>query len=181
MRETTAVLVLVAILGCFCGPARHAHAQDGKKVVATRVGASGLRLPRFVSLKSTRVNVRKGPSLDHPVAWEFNRIGLPVEVVDEFEHWRRIRDSSGSEGWVFHSLLSGRRTALVSPWTKEKSSIPLYARRSTSSVVVARLEPGVLGSLLTCDGSWCNFSLDTVSGWIKKVKLWGVYENEEIE
>lgn len=181
VRGITTLLALMTLLVCASGPVSSAHAQDKAKASATRLGASGLRLPRFVSLKSNRVNVRKGPSLEHPVAWEFKRLGLPVEVVDEFEHWRRVRDSDGSEGWVFHSLLSGRRTALVAPWTKENSSIPLYARSSTSSTVIARLEPGVLGSLLACDGSWCSFSLDSVTGWIEKVKLWGVYEDEEIE
>ena len=170
----------MAALVCASGPVGTTYAKDSAKI-ATRLGASGLRLPRFVSLKSNRVNVRKGPSLEHPVAWEFKRLGLPVEVVDEFEHWRRVRDSDGSEGWVFHSLLSGRRTALVTPWDKDNSSIPLYSRASTSSTVIARLESGVLGSLLACEDEWCSFSLDTVTGWIEKAKLWGVYEDEEIE
>src|SRR6187401_2096362 len=75
--------------------------------------ASGLPVPRYVSLKSDRVNVRAGPTKDHAVAWVFTRPGLPVEVTAEFENWRRIRDSEGAEGWVYHSLLSGKRTAVV--------------------------------------------------------------------
>lgn len=142
---------------------------------------SGLRLPRFVSLKSSQVNVRKGPSLEYPVAWEYKRVGLPVEIIAESGNWRRVRDSEGAEGWVFHSLLSGRRTALVAPWQKAGSSMPLLARPSQSGDVVAKLEPGVLGSVLACDGKWCNFSLDSVSGWIEQVDLWGVYPNERIE
>src|ERR1051325_11006481 len=83
-------------------------------------GTSGLPIPRFVSLKSDKVNVRAGPTKDHDVAWVYNRAALPVEVTAEFENWRRIRDWEGAEEWVYHSLLSGKRTALVSPQTKGK-------------------------------------------------------------
>src|SRR5215217_1138160 len=87
--------------------------------------ASGLPLPRFVSLKSDRVNVRGGPTKDHDVTWVFTRAGLPVEITAEFENWRRIRDWEGSEGWVYHSLLSGRRTGVVTPKSKDEL-VPLY-------------------------------------------------------
>ena len=80
--------------------------------------ASGLPVPRYVSLKTDRVNLREGPSKDHRTAWVFQRAGLPVEITAEHETWRRIRDAEGTEGWVLHSLLSGRRTALVMPWAK---------------------------------------------------------------
>ena len=79
--------------------------------------ASGLPVPRYVSLKSDHVNVRAGPTKDNDVAWVYTRSGLPVEITAEFENWRRVRDSEGAEGWVYHSLLSGRRTAIwpISP------------------------------------------------------------------
>ncbi len=146
-----------------------------------KIGASGLQVPRYVSLKSNRVNVRKGPSTEHAVAWVFSRAGLPVEVVAEFEHWRQIRDSEGSEGWVFHALLSGRRTALVMPWAKEQKAIPLFASDSTSSATVAQLEAGVLGSVHKCDGEWCNFTVGRYTGWIEQERLWGVYRGEKVE
>ena len=79
----------------------------------TPQSASGLPVPRYVSLKSDHVNVRAGPTKDNDVAWVYTRAGLPVEITAEFENWRRVRDSEGAEGWVYHSLLSGRRTAVV--------------------------------------------------------------------
>ena len=82
--------------------------------------ASGLPIPRYVSLKSDRVNLREGPSKDHRTTWVFQRAGLPVEITAEFEIWRKVRDSDGAEGWVLHSLLSGRRTALVAPWKRAR-------------------------------------------------------------
>lgn len=154
-------------------------AQDPK--AAGNTGASKLPLPRFVSLKSNRVNVRKGPSIEHAVAWVFSRAGLPVEVIAEFENWRQIRDSEGSEGWVFHALLSGRRTALVMPWVKERQEVTLLDAASSRADTVAQLEPGVLGSIYKCDGKWCNFAIGDYTGWIQQEKLWGVYRGEELE
>src|SRR5215471_21527142 len=103
--------------------------------------ASGLPVPRFVSLKSDRVNVRGGPDKDHEVVWVFTRSALPVEITAEFDNWRRIRDQDGAEGWVYHSLLSGKRTALVE--AKHKSElVGLFAGPDAHSRMVARLEPG---------------------------------------
>ena len=86
-------------------------------------------MPRFVSLKSDKVNVRAGPTKDHDVAWVYSRAALPVEVTAEFENWRRIRDWEGAEGWVYHSLLSGRRTALVS---RSRRARPNWSSCATS-------------------------------------------------
>ena len=146
--------------------------------------SSGLPVPRFVSLKSNKVNVRRGPSTDQAIVWVFSRAGLPVEVIAEFENWRRVRDSEGADGWVFHSLLSGRRTVLVSPWSKSQQgpvSIPLHDRQSAGSSVVAQLQPGVIGDLVECDGKWCELAVGSYSGYVQQKKLWGVYRDEKIE
>ena len=142
--------------------------------------ASGLPVPRFVSLKADKVNVRSGPTRDHAVAWVFTRAGLPVEITAEFETWRRIRDSDGAEGWVYHSMLSGRRTALVSPW-KDGEAAQLYAEPDKSSAVKAKLEPGVLGKVEHCDGKWCRFFDSGFDGFVVQERLWGVYPGEKIE
>lgn len=142
---------------------------------------AALPLPRFVSLKSDRVNVRRGPSTDQAIVWVFSRAGLPVEIIAESENWRRVRDSEGADGWVFHSLLSARRTALVAPWTKGEDSVPLYNSKSTNARAVAALQAGVLGNILSCDGEWCNVSVEDYSGYVQQEKLWGVYRGEEVK
>ncbi|MEM8744377.1 MAG: SH3 domain-containing protein [Pseudomonadota bacterium] len=180
-KYVRARMLVCCLFALGLGIAQPASAQQEQKQAAVKVGASGLQVPRFVSLKSNRVNVRKGPSTEHAVAWVFSRAGLPVEIVAEFEHWRQIRDSEGSEGWVFHALLSGRRTALVMPWTKEPQSISLHSRASDGSKTVAQLEPGVLGSVHECDGTWCSFTVGDYTGWIQQERLWGVYRGEELE
>jgi SH3-like domain-containing protein len=139
-----------------------------------------LPLPRYASLKTDRVNLREGPSKDHPTKWVYERAGLPVEITAEFEIWRKVRDSEGVEGWVLHSLLSGRRTALVTPnKTSENSNI--YARPSGSADLAATLQSGVIVNIRNCDGAWCLIDGDGFRGYIQQVKLWGVYPNEKIE
>jgi SH3-like domain-containing protein len=145
-----------------------------------RTGDSGLPLPRFVTLKADRVNVRRGPSGDHTVSWVFTRKGLPVEIVAESEHWRRIRDSEGAEGWVYHSLLSGRRGVLVAPWSGAQP-VPLLNGVDAGSVPVALLDTGVMADVDRCTGDWCRVSIRGHRGWIEQAKLWGVYPGERVE
>ncbi|MCB1473404.1 MAG: hypothetical protein H6878_12535 [Rhodobiaceae bacterium] len=148
-------------------------------------GPSGLPLPRYVSLKSSRVNVRIGPSQDHDVAWVFNTAGLPVEIVAEFENWRRIRDSEGAEGWVYHSLLSGKRMALVAPWKagagRESQPQLLHHRASEASSATAMLEAGALVRVDKCNAEWCEITAGGRDGFVRQELLWGVYPGEVVD
>jgi SH3-like domain-containing protein len=141
---------------------------------------SGLPIPRFVSLKSDRVNARSGPNKDQEVRWVYTHAGMPVEVTAEFENWRRIRDWEGAEGWVYHSLLSGKRTATVVPKLKDEL-VPLFEKANVDSPVSARLQPGVLGALKTCNGAWCQFSGKGFEGYVRQERLWGAYPNEKVD
>jgi len=151
--------------------------------IERKTGASGLPLPRFVSLKADRVNVRRGPGFDHEIAWVFLRAGLPVEIIAELDDWRQIRDSEGAEGWVLGSLLSGRRTGLIAPWLDPQAgkTFPLRSDPSASAQVVSRVGPSVLVSVMSCDGTWCEVITRDIRGWITQDKLWGVYPGETIE
>ena len=142
-------------------------------------GPSGLPIPRFVSLKRSKVNVRLGPSSEHKIAWIFHYKGLPVEIIAEFEHWRRIRDSDGQEGWVYHSLLTGKRTATVAPWRKG-TAIGLLEGPKADDNVIANVNAGAVGDVKTCNGAWCQLNIKGYEGWIQQTMLWGVYPNETI-
>ncbi len=144
------------------------------------MGKSGLPLPRFVSLKAGRVNVRVGPGEDYKVAWVFTKSALPVEIIQEFDTWRRIRDSDGQMGWVFHSLLSGKRTAVVTPWGAGDPQ-PLRARATADAAVTAYLQPGVEAAVDRCASGWCDLSGKGFSGWIEQSQLWGVYPDEVVD
>ncbi|NJM30971.1 MAG: SH3 domain-containing protein [Rhizobiales bacterium] len=147
---------------------------------AGNTGPSGLPLPRFVSLKAEKVNVRRGPSSDHPVAWVFQRKGMPVEIVAEFENWRRIRDSEGEEGWILQSMLTGKRTAIVAPWRGHKTT-PMHSAPNKDASLSAMLTGGVMGEVGHCDGKWCKLSTGGYEGFVEQAGLWGVYPGELVD
>ena len=153
-----------------------AWAEDAVKPGVVK---SGLPLPRYASLKTDKVNLHEGPSKDHPTTWVFQRAGLPVEITAEFEQWVKIRDSEGSEGWVLHTLLSGRRTGLVSPG-KKGQTFNIYAGAASADIVAA-LESGVIANVRRCDGRWCLVDGEGYKGYIEQVRLWGVYPDERVE
>ena len=140
---------------------------------------SGLPLPRFVSIKASPVNVRRGPGMEYDLAWKFLKAALPVEVTQEFDIWYRIRDSEGQEGWVQKTLLSGKRTALVAPW--EKGEPIALKDRAAGATSVAMLEHRVVVDVSACDGAWCRVGVSGTKGWIPQDKLWGVYPGEKFE
>jgi len=163
-----------ALLALLFG-AELAHAGDNP------VGPkSGLPVPRFVSLKPDKVNVRGGPTRDHEVTFVYTRAGLPVEITAESDNWRRIRDWEGSEGWVYHSLLSGRRTAVVTPKFKTEL-VSLHDKADADAAVIARVQSGVLATVKRCTGTWCHVAGPHFDGWVVQEQLWGVYPNEKVE
>lgn len=138
---------------------------------------TGLPMPRFVSLRSDTVYVRAGPGMRYPVKWVYQRRSYPLQVVQEFDTWRKVHDMEGDEGWVHQSLLSGNRHALVNG----TSPATLYKKPESDARAVAQIEPGVVAKLNECADTWCNVSVSGYSGWISKTSLWGVYEHEESE
>jgi SH3-like domain-containing protein len=144
------------------------------------LASSGLPVPRYVSLKSDHVNVRAGPTKDNDVAWVYTRSGLPVEITAEYENWRRVRDSEGAEGWVYHSLLSGRRTAVVTMKNKDDLA-SLYDRPDATSAIAARLQAGVVAQVKKCANNWCRVTGNGFDGWIEQQRLWGVYADEKVD
>lgn len=176
------VLALSALALAVSGLVGEAVAQAAREGVdGVMIGpVSGLPIPRFVSLKAGKVYVRQGPTKDHPVAFIYRRAGEPVEITAEYDNWRRIRDSEGSEGWVWHSLLAGRRTALVAPWSKD-AALPIHVRADDEARMSARLEPKVLVEVRRCDGRWCRVEGDGFDGYIEQDRLWGVYPGERFE
>jgi SH3-like domain-containing protein len=139
---------------------------------------SGLPLPRFVSLRSDEVNLRTGPGVRYPLDWIYTRRDLPVEVIAEFETWRKIRDWQGTEGWVHQSMLSARRMAVITQGRKR-----LKAEPDEKAVALAELDTNVVVRLLACprDKSFCKVEIQNMQGWLRRDEFWGVYQGEYIE
>ncbi|WP_028032084.1 SH3 domain-containing protein [Chelativorans sp. J32] len=171
--------LIAAVLTTFPAIAQD-QVQPGE---ALKRGPSGLPLPRFVSLKSGRVNMRVGPGTQYAVSWLYLKPGLPIEIIQEYDNWRRVRDADGAEGWINQALLSGRRTAVVAPWFKgkENAAVPLLANPEENAREVAQVEPGVVGEVTLCNGSWCRINFAGHEGWMDQRAIWGVYPGETIK
>ncbi len=143
---------------------------------AERPGRTGLPLPRFVSLRANEVNLRTGPGVRYPIDWVYRRRDLPVEIIDEHETWRRIRDWEGTIGWVHQSMLQGARKAMVTGELRILRKLPKRA-----AAPIARVEPGVIARLEACEGGWCKVSLEGLSGWLERHEFYGVYPREKVE
>ena len=149
-------------------------AGGGEAVGGKAVGpVTKLPMPRYVSLRSDKVNARRGPGLDYRIDWVFQRAGLPVRIVDEYGHWRRIVDSDEAGGWVYHALLTSRRTALVTA-----AEAVFRAEPSEAAAATARAERGVVATLIRCRADWCEVEAKGASGWVPKAAIWGVGEEE---
>ena len=136
----------------------------------------GLKVPRFVSLHSDKVNLRTGPGRRYPIEWVLTRKDMPVEVTGQFEHWRRIRAWDGTKGWVQEHMVAGKRFVVVD----KGGDRPLYRQPDPGSGVLARAEPGVVARLAECRGAWCRVETPDISGWIRRADLWGVYPEEKV-
>ncbi|MBA4489873.1 SH3 domain-containing protein [Paracoccus sp. S1E-3] len=133
-----------------------------------------LPVPRYVSLKGNEGNVRRGPSLSHRIDWVFRHAGMPLRVVGEFGHWRRVEDRDGAGGWVHYQLLSGVRTAIV-----QQDMVELRGRPDLNAGVIAVAEGGAIVRLGKCEINWCQISGGGAKGWVEKAAIWGV-DAEEI-
>jgi SH3-like domain-containing protein len=191
MKRRLAVLALLAATLLSAGPAPVAAQEStptegaGPQIATTTAAAAerpcqpglgcvtNLPLPRFVSLKGSEGNARRGPGLTHRIDWVFTRSGMPLRITAEFENWRRVEDAEGAGGWVHYSLLSGSRTALVTLDMAEFRADP-----AEDAAVVAQAETGVIGRILECRKDWCRIALEGQRGWVAKSAIWGVNADE---
>jgi len=130
-------------------------------------------IPRFVAVKTGKVNVRTGPGSRYPVQWVLHRRNLPLLVIGEFETWRRVRDWEGAVGWVHQATLTGRRSMMVTGGRRV-----LRRRPAADAPVVARLEPMVIGRLLACGRRWCRVQVKGYRGWLPRTAFWGARPGE---
>ena len=134
---------------------------------------TNLPLPRYVSMKASEGNARRGPSLTHRIDWVYTRRDIPLQITAEHGHWRRVIDRDGAGGWVHYSLLSGDRTVIV-----EQDMLDLHARPDDRAPVNAQLRQGVIAHLGTCEPDWCRLEAGGYRGWARKTALWGVFPDE---
>lgn len=130
-------------------------------------------IPRYESLRSAEINVRRGPGLQYRKDWVFRRAGLPVRVIDEYGDWRRIVDRDDAGGWVYHALLTPRRMVLVIA-----ADAPVRRHPRPDARLVARARQGVVARLRRCRPSWCEVEARGHRGWVRRNAIWGVDADE---
>lgn len=167
------IFVLVLGFAVLVGAALPSFARN----VEPRFNSSGLPLPRFVSVSADEAHVRAGPATRYPIKWVYKKRGLPVEIVQEFDVWRKVRDRDGDEGWLHQSLLSGRRSVIV----VGEEPVSIRSQDSENSRSIARLQPGVIATVSACKKAWCKVSSSGYEGWAERNSLWGIYATEEFD
>ncbi|TDI62223.1 MAG: aspartyl-trna synthetase [Alphaproteobacteria bacterium] len=174
-RSLQILAAVSLIVGAITFVAPVASAQEAGTATETdrMIGSSGFLVPRFVSLGVSKANMRVGPKQTHPIAWVYQKKGLPLEIVQEHESWRKVRDIDGAIGWMHKRLLVGKRTAIVTADWAEIRDLP-----DALSVMVIRAERGVYATVDECQINWCLVSVDGDEGWVPKSSLWGVYADE---
>lgn len=174
-----AVFVIAPLLGLggLVGHAAPAPIPENERGAGPE---TNLPLPRYVSLKKEKANIRRGPGLTYSIEWVFLRRGMPLEITAEYGHWRKVRDVDDTGGWVHHALLRGARTAIV---TAERAA--LRDKPGLDGAMVAVAEAGVVLNLRTCGRDWCEVDVTdeqgTHKGWADKADLWGVGRHEEFD
>lgn len=132
---------------------------------------------RFVAMRADKVNARSGPNIRYPIEWIYQQQNHPVEIIAEYEQWRKIRDFEGTVSWVRKNLLTNARYALIT----EPGINNVYAKESLNSEVVAKAEYGVIGKIKRCTLSFCELEFENkIEGWVPKSMLFGVKNTEEI-
>jgi SH3-like domain-containing protein len=142
---------------------------------ACAAGGVETALPRFEVLHADKVNLRAGPGDRYPIEWVYLRKDWPVEVVAQFDHWRRVRDWEGTEGWVHEKMITARREVIVTGSVHGLRQSP-----DLKAGLIARAEPGVMAKLDECRGDWCRIEAGETTGWVQRSDVWGVYPTENV-
>ena len=136
--------------------------------------STGLKIPRFVSLKSDEVNLRVGPSINYPKELQYIQKNLPIEIIDEYDLWRKITDIDGNKGWVHKSLIKSERYAIILPKNNKK----VFVFSNPIGKKIGEIGKNNIVKLNNCLKKWCYIHFLNNKGWINKENLWGVYDNE---
>jgi SH3-like domain-containing protein len=161
-------------------PEKTAHAITPPKPVfdPNKGSVTGLPIPRYVSLRADAVNLRSGPGDRYPIDWMYKRVGMPVEILREFDVWRLVETPDGEKGWMHEATLVGRRDFIIHERPETLRTAP-----DDNSRPIAVLELGVIGHIRSCGAgaAWCRVDIKGYSGWLQRNALWGLLPNEAIK
>jgi len=145
--------------------------------LAAPAAAQDKQPPYWASIASGEAMMRTGPGKNYPGVWLYKRRDLPVRVVKLYPNWRLIEDPDGTRGWMLVTLLSDQRTAIV----KQGEPRKVHERADESSRVAYLAEPGLVGRIDKCSGTWCRIKFGKLVGHIHMADIWGVTDGEQVE
>ncbi len=137
---------------------------------------------QFKSLRANKVNVRRGPSLNHDILWTYKRKGIPVEILEDVQGWSKVRDFEADVGWIKNTLLSKKRTGMIEPWNVMEGNniyVNLYFTEGMKRIKM-KLQAGLLVNIQQCNGDICHIQIDKHIGWVVQENIFGVYPGETI-
>lgn len=149
----------------------------GTLLIAGAGEAQERKTPYWASIATGDALMRTGPERTYPATWRYRRRDLPVQVLQVYGNWRRIREQDGTEGWMLATLLSAQRTAVVTG----DGPAPLHADPDSAAALNWRAEPGVVGKVSRCESGWCLFDAGGKKGYVRIERIWGVDAGEIVE
>ena len=130
------------------------------------VSAAG-QAAEYVSVKKDAVNIRTGPSTKDKVIWQVFE-GYPLQVKKRQGKWANTVDYEGDEGWIYETLITNKKTVIVSVETANMRSGP-----STEDAVVATVKKGVVFVPLEMNGDWMKVRYkNELTGWMYNSLVW---------
>ena len=173
LRVGLGLVLLVAVVSLLPFSIAAQNSRDDRVL-----GESGLPLPRFVAINKNKANVRRGPGEDYPLIYQYQRVGLPLEIIAEYGQWRQVRDHEGSEGWMHARLLRGARHVIL---RQAANALSLRNAPDAGAGVVALIQAGAIARLKECVDGWCEIDAQGHRGWMQRDMLWGVYPFERLD
>ena len=121
----------------------------------------------FLSLKKEKVNVRYGPGFDYPIKYVYNKLNLPIKLIDKKDNFRRIIDQKKNSGWIHVSQLKKANSIII---LEDKI---LFLKPSIFSKPISLIKEGRLLLIKKCNNQWCRVKSGNYLGWIITDNVWG--------
>ena len=138
---------------------------------------SGLCKPYFASIKRSPINLHVGPGKNYKVASKYITKNIPVLINAKYDHWRRITDPDGTQGWLHKNQLSLKRYVITI-----KDNVKLMSHTNERAKLIVIINKNVTMKLNEIRGNWCYVSCSSgkakFNGWVKKTDIFGTFQGE---
>ena len=71
------------------------------------------KFPKLVSIKTSKANLRYGPGKNYPIKLVFIKKQIPLVIIDQFDHWRKVLTTKNLTGWIHKSQLTMKNRSII--------------------------------------------------------------------